>query len=166
MGIYKHNVPWASKFAFQELNQEEKQLRRMELLLLGNPAGLFFSHIKSNSYLSDDEVQENLNKLQARNIDGFWVHPHYALNTCYRGKFPAQPKSAEQVTPGHKVMDVIRNSPNLTITQLLRMVKIQNPDDLILLLKGQIHPEIDLDTQYLAGNYLYRRFNIFCQVSC
>lgn len=166
MGIYKNNVPWSSKFAFQELNQEQKQLRRLELLLLDNPAGLFFSHIKSNSCLSDSEVKENLNKLNARNIDGFWVHPHYALNTYYRGKFPTKPMSAEQVIPGHKVMDIICNSPDLSITQILRLAKIQNPGDLILLLKHQIHPDMDLNIQYQAGNFLYRRFNIFCQVSC
>lgn len=166
MGIYKRNVPWDKKYAFQELNQEEKQLRRLELLLLNNPAGLLFSHIKSNLCLLESEIQENLDKLQARNIDGFWAHPHYVLNTHYRGKFPALSKPADHVTSAYKIMDVIRNSPDLNITSLLRVAKIQDPSDLILLLQEQMNPNIDLNTQYLAGNYLYRRFNIYRQVVC
>lgn len=166
MGIYKHNVPWSSKFAFSELNQEERQLRRLELLLLNNPAGLFLSHIKSNSHLSDAVILENLNKLNAHNIDGFWVHPHYVLNTPYRGKFPTQPEPAAGLMSAHKIMDVIREAPEINLTQLLRASKIQDPEDLIFLLKSQIRPSIDLGTQYLAVNFLYRRFNIHSQVIC
>lgn len=166
MGIYKHNVPWSSKFAFQELNQEEKQLRRVELLLLNNPAGLFLSHIKINLHLSEGVIQQQLDKLQARNIDGFWVHPHYVFNACYRGKFPTLPESSKILLPGCQLIDAIRNSPDISITRLLRLAKIQNPGDLILLLKDQIRPNIDLESQYLAGNFLYRRFNIYLQVIC
>lgn len=166
MGIYKNNVPWSSKFSFQELSLEQQQLRRVELLLLNNSAGLFISHIKSNLNLPIDVIQKRLDELRARNVDGFWVHPHFALNVPYRGNFPVAPKQAEIVTCALKVIDLIRNMPNITITALLYKSKIQNPNDLILLLQNQMRVDVDLDTQYLIGNYLYRRFNIYRQVVC
>lgn len=166
MGIYKHNVPWASKFAFQELNPEQVQLRRVELLLLNNSAGLFMSHIQSNLCLSLDVIQQSLDKLRARNIEGFWVHPHYALNVPYRGRFPGQPESKELQVSVHNIIQKIREVPDLPLTSLLRIAKIDNPNDLVALLKSVIRPDMDLETQYLAGNYLYRRFNIHHPVVC
>lgn len=166
MGIYKNNVPWASKFAFQEISQEQQQFRRVELLLLKNSAGLFLSHIKSNLNLPMDVIQKGLDQIKARNVDGFWVHPHYALNVPYQGNFPAEPKPAESITCGHKVVEFIQNMPNISITALLGKTRIQNPNDLILVLQNQMRIDVDLNTQYIVGNYLYRRFNIHRQVVC
>lgn len=166
MGVYNSNIPWSSKFAFQELSQEQTQLRRLELLLLNNSAGLFISHIKSNLNLPQDVIQQNLDQLAARNIDGFWVHPHYALNVPYRGLFPTPPQSKVVEVSAHKIVDRIREVPDISITALLRVAKINNPNDLIALLKNVIRPDIDVETQYLVGDYLYRRFNVHCRLAC
>lgn len=167
MSIYTNIQPWSSHLTYQDLTKAQKQARRIELLLLNNPAGLFMSHLQSNLRITGDEIASVLCELNAKNVNGFWVHPHYFLNVAYRGMFPAFPiKTDTPTAKGCKVMDVLSKNPDASITYVLRQTKIKDPRDLISLLKSYLCIDIDLTTQFVAGNFLYRRFNIKQLVVC
>lgn len=158
--------PWSKQYDFQEISPEQAKVRRVELLLLKDPAGYFLSHLISNTRLSPDDVKNALEQIKARKLDGFWVHPHYALNVPYRGLFPSQPESEKVIHGSENVIEMIRRSPDISIAQLLRLSKIKNPNDMVLLLKNQLRYGIETKTQFIAGNYLFRHFNIKCQIVC
>lgn len=167
MGIYTNIQPWSKDLVYQDISKDQKQFRRIELLLLNNPAGFFISHIQSNLRMPIDEIESILHELKARNIAGFWIHPHYFLNVRSKGMFPSLPThSTAQIVQCDKLIDVLSNRPNASITYILHKTKINDPKDLVLLLKSYLNSNIDLNTQFIVGNFLYRRFNIKKLVVC
>lgn len=149
----------SAKFNLPELSTFDKKVRRLEVLLLENPAGFFESHIKSYLGTTSEEVHQVLNTLQAQQLNGFWVHPHFYFNIRHDGADlyncakPVETSIAQIIT-------AIANDPMIPVHSLMRMAKLYHPNDLIRALKLQTSFEVHKETQHIASCFLYRHFNI------
>ncbi len=150
----------SSSYKLPELTPFEKKARRIELLLLENPAGFYKSHLKTFvGALNDQEIESVLDKLHAKELDGFWIHPHYFYNIRYNGATYV-PVFSEEEASLNRIINAINQDPLIPIYQLMRLCRFYSPNDLVTALLSQTQYEVHKENQYIASCYLLRHFNI------
>lgn len=148
-----------STYKLPELSQFEKTVRRVEMLLLENPAGFFKSHLKT--YLratSDKELDEVLSAVEAQELDGFWVHPHFFFNIRYNGATIHVVRDND--VTANQVIELIKVDPEIPVHRLMQKARIYKPNDLVTVLLSRTSYEHTKQVQHIASCYLLRHFNI------
>ena len=149
----------SSSYKLPELSQFEKKVRRIEMLLLENPTGFFKSHIKT--YIratSDQELDEVLKAIEAQEVDGFIVHPHFFFNIRYNGATTHIHRDND--VTANQVIELIRINPEILVHQVMQKARINNPNDLVTVLLARTNYEHPKQVQHIASCYLLRHFNI------
>lgn len=148
----------STSYKLPVLTTFEKKVRRIEVLLLDNPHGCFKSSIQSYASATSEETNEILTILDAKELDGFWVHPHFYYNVRADGtKFEANTQTESTAS---KVIALISIDPLIPVHKLMRQADIYDPKDLVTALRMQTSHEIHKQIQHIASCFLYRHFNI------
>lgn len=144
-----------------ELSQSEKNIRRIEMLLLKNKDGFFKSHLNAHLNGLKGELDEALTAIGAKEFRGFWVHPHFYFNvrdgfTKYQCCFNAAPFEVLSIT----AVNLIINNVVIPVHQLMREVGIHNPENLVQLLRHYLIYEKSMASRHTVSCYLLRHFGI------
>lgn len=148
----------STAFKLPVLTTFEKKVRRIEVLLLDNPHGCFKSSIQSYASSTGEETNEILTMLDAKELNGFWVHPHFYYNVRADGANYEADKQTE--ITASKVISLISIDPLIPVHRLMRLANIYDPKDLVTMLRMQTSHEVHKETQHIASCFLLRHFNI------
>lgn len=149
----------SSGYKLPELTQFEKKVRRIEMLLLENPTGFYKSHIKAYMRAtSDQELDEVLNTIEAKDLDGFIVHPHFYFNIRYNGATIHVTRDND--VTASQIIDLIDQNPEIPVHRLMKVARLYDPEDLKKTLLSRTGYEHLKSVQHIASCYLLRHFNI------
>lgn len=165
MAVHNRSTPSNSNygvihFDIPEMSMFEKKVRRLEMVMLENSNGFFKSALKQfvGTY---ERLEEALALIGAVEFGGFWVHPHYYHNVRHgHATYLVSQHSVLTEETADKVAALLIANPEIKVYELLRITKIVNPKELIIILQYLAESVKDKRNQFAAACYLYRHFDI------
>ncbi|RLL19019.1 hypothetical protein [Acinetobacter chengduensis] len=159
-GFYVHN-----DLCLPELSNFERNVLRVEILLLNNSNGFFKSHIEKYLSSASTSVDEVLTALGAKELNGFWVHPHFYHNVrdgfmSYRNNSFGNSYEEAKII----VSQAIEENSAVPLHRLMRALRLHHPQDLLQVMRMILRDNYDRFTCHAVSCYMFRHFGHIHQV--